>query len=369
MSPVASVFGRVTNFCFSLLRCLMDLSEFDFLLPSGQIAQYPAEKRDGSRLLHFSRCNESLEHFSFSHFPSLLNSGDALVVNKAKVFPARLYTRRSVGEGRVELLLIRRDEGGCWQAIGKPTKRLKAGDSLCLKFNGKEPVTLRVVKIAENGRLFVRFEGSDLTDEEIINVYGEVPLPPYLHRDATVEDVERYQTVYAEGSGAVAAPTAGLHFTDNILELIRAMGVGVIPLTLNVGPGTFAPVRSADPRVHKLEAEWYQLNESSAREIRERKQDGGRIVAVGTTTVRTLESLADDNEIIRSGSGWTDRYIIPPYRFRVVDALLTNFHLPQSTLLMLVAAFAGTRAVLEAYNEAVMKGYRFYSYGDAMFIT
>ena len=346
----------------------MDLSDFDFALPPGQIASHPAEARDGSRLLHLRRDAGSREHLAFADFPDLLTPSDALVINDARVFPARLLARR-MGGGRVELLLIRRTGEGCWQALGKPTRRLRESEKLELAAgDGGSGAALRVLSVGPDGRLRLRFEGGR-PDWEVIRAHGEVPLPPYLQRKPVPEDSERYQTVYARSEGAVAAPTAGLHFTRDMLDHLRQRGVGVIPLTLNVGPGTFEPVRTADPRNHRLEAEWYELGESEAQEMCRRKQSGGRIVAVGTTTARTLETLGSEDGLVRGGSGWTDHYILPPYRFRAVDALLTNFHLPRSTLLMLVAAFAGTEQVLAAYREAVAAGYRFYSYGDAMFIS
>ena len=345
----------------------MDLSDFDFSLPTSQIARHPEEARDGSRLLYLRRDSGSRKHLSFRDFPDLLSSADALVINDARVFPARLKARRMSGGG-VDLLLIHRTGEGCWQALGKPTRRLKEGERLQLDPEAGPGAGLRVLAIGADGRLGLRFEGGR-PDWEIIRAHGEVPLPPYLQREPVPEDSERYQTVYARCEGAVAAPTAGLHFTLDMLDLLRKRGVGVFPLTLNVGPGTFEPVRTTDPRKHRLGAEWYELGESEAREICSRKQSGGRIVAVGTTTARTLETLASEEGLVRGGSGWTEHYILPPYRFRAVDALLTNFHLPRSTLLMLVAAFAGTDAVLAAYREAVAAGYRFYSYGDAMFIS
>ena len=346
----------------------MDLSDFDFALPPSQIAKHPAEARDGSRLLHLRRDDGSHEHLAFADFPDLLSPADALVVNDAKVFPARLQARRMSGGGRIELLLIHRTEEGCWQALGKPTRRLKESERLELVAGDRPGAAIRVLAIGPDGRLSIRFEGGR-PDREIIRAHGEVPLPPYLQRRPISEDFERYQTVYARSEGAVAAPTAGLHFTLDMIGRLRQVGVGVIPLTLNVGPGTFEPVRKTDPRKHRLEAEWYELGESEAGEICRRKRAGGRIVAVGTTTARTLETLASEEGLVRGGAGWTKCYILPPYRFRAVDALLTNFHLPRSTLLLLVSAFAGTDAVLAAYREAVAAGYRFYSYGDAMFIS
>ena len=345
----------------------MDLSGFDFALPPGQIARYPAEARDGSRLLFLRREGGLRKHLAFADFPDLLTPADALVINDAKVFPARLQARR-MGGGRVELLLIHRTGEGCWQALGKPSRRLRESEKLELATGDGSGAALRVLSVGADGRLQLRFESGG-RDWEIIRAHGEVPLPPYLQRKPVPEDSERYQTVYARSEGAVAAPTAGLHFTRDMLDNLRQRGVGVIPLTLNVGPGTFEPIRTADPRKHRLEAERYELGESEAREICRRKQSGGRIVAVGTTTARTLETLGSEDGLVRSGSGWTEHYILPPYRFRAVDALLTNFHLPRSTLLMLVAAFAGTDTVLAAYREAVAAGYRFYSYGDAMFIS
>ena len=344
----------------------MDLTDYDFALPDRQIARYPASDRDGSRLLAVDRADRSRRHLQFRDLPDLLKPGDTLVVNDAKVFPARLVARKIAGGGSVELLLIRRNDDGCWSAMGKPTRRLKAGQQLELAAGGP---TVQIVELDGNGRLLIRFEDSDLSDGELIEQHGQLPLPPYLGRAAEAEDGCRYQTVYARRVGAIAAPTAGLHFTAELLERVRGGGVAVVPLTLLVGPGTFEPIRTACVREHRLEAEWFELGDSAAETICQRKEAGGRTIAVGTTVVRTLETLAHGAAGVRSGCGWSDRFILPPYHFEVVDAMVTNFHLPRSTLLLLVAAFAGRTLLLNTYENAIARGYRFYSYGDAMFIA
>jgi len=338
----------------------MNLQDYDYHLPSERIAQYPAPERDRSRLLVLNRTDGSIQHLRFRDIVEFLQPADVLVLNQTRVMPARLRGRKAGTGGQVELLLIRQ-EGGDWLAMGRPGRRLQPGT--VLEFGGEK---LRVVDRVGEGRLRVRFEGEDAA--ELLEKVGEVPLPPYINRPPEEEDRVRYQTVFARDRGAVAAPTAGLHFTPVLLEAIAARGTAVVPVVLHVGPGTFEPVRTEDPRQHRLEPEYCEVSASSAAQVGRCRRQGGRIVAVGTTVVRALETAAAQTGEVEPLSGWTGKFIYPPYQFRAVDALVTNFHLPRSSLLLLVAAFAGRELVLETYRRAVEAGYRFYSYGDAMLI-
>ena len=356
----------------------MDIADFDFQLPPDQIAQYPAPERDRSRLLVLNRVEGSRRHLLFRDIADILKPDDALVVNETRVLPARLRSSKSETGGKVELLLIR-PQGDRWQALARPAHRLKPDTELTLDEGGWR---LRVEEVLGRGRVLVRLipgnrggcgtaagggsDGSNIL--HLLEEEGEVPLPPYIRRIPEEADKERYQTVFARQAGAVAAPTAGLHFTDALIRRIRDRGVAVVPILLHVGPGTFEPVRVADPHRHRVEAEYYCVSDEAAAELRARRRAGGRIVAVGTTVVRALETAVDAEGQIRPGSGWTDKFILPPYRFGAVDALVTNFHLPCSSLLLLVAAFAGRPVIMDTYKIALKKGYRFYSYGDAMLI-
>ena len=334
------------------------MSDFDYDLPEGLIASSPAPVRDESRLMVLHRSEGRIEHRGFLDVVDYLRPGDALVVNETKVFPARLLGR-GPGGGKVELLLLRQREGEVWEALGRPGRRLRKGAQVSF---GDGALTAEVIEVLPDGRRRVLLRGGDV--EDAIHRIGRVPLPPYLKREEAPEDRDRYQTVYARTPGAVAAPTAGLHFTEDLLGRIRRLGVDVIPVLLHVGAGTFRPVTAEDPTRHRMEAEYYEIHADAAARIASARQRGGRVIAVGTTTVRALETSAGTG----AGSGWTEIFIYPPYAFRAVDALITNFHLPRSTLLMLVSAFAGRALILRAYREAVEQGYRFYSYGDAMFI-
>ena len=340
----------------------MKLSDFDYHLPESSIAQHPSDRRDGSRLMILDRRDGSVGHFRFSDFPNFLEAGDCLVLNETKVFPARLRGRKKGTGGQVELLLIRADAEGCWEALARPGRRLKEGTEIVFD---EEETTATVQEVLPGGTRRIRFDGDV---PALIDRKGAIPLPPYIQREATADDVERYQTVYAKTSGAVAAPTAGLHFTPEILDQLEAKGVHRTTVLLHVGPGTFKPVEVDNVAEHQMDAEYYEVAESASEAVRQAKDRGGRVVAVGTTSVRVLESQADAEGEIRIGQGWTDIFIYPGYGFRMVDALLTNFHLPRSTLLMLVSAFAGFDLIRSAYEEAVLEGYRFYSYGDAMLI-
>ena len=344
----------------------MDLSLFDYPLPPERIAQYPAEQRDASRLLVCGRAAGRREDRVFSDLPDLLGQSDLLVVNDSRVIPARLLGRFEP-EGRpVELLFLRALDPSCWEALARPAKRCRPGAVVVL---GDGEVRARVVAIVGEGRRIVELEGGESV-REILERYGVPPLPPYItrHQKPGQEDWERYQTVYAAREGSVAAPTAGLHFTPALLDRLKARGIAIESLALHVGPGTFRPIRSARVEGHRMESEEVTISPETAGAINAAKADGRRVVAVGTTTCRALEAAADEQGRVRPMSGPTDLFIYPGHRFKVIDALLTNFHLPRSSLLLLVCAFAGREFLLDAYRHAVEAEYRFYSYGDAMLI-
>ncbi|HEX3559404.1 MAG TPA: tRNA preQ1(34) S-adenosylmethionine ribosyltransferase-isomerase QueA [Pyrinomonadaceae bacterium] len=352
----------------------MLISDFDYELPEELIAQHPLARRDASRMLVVSREEGAWRDCSFSEFPSELRAGDALVVNNTRVFPARLAGRREPTGGRVELLLVRRREdvgAHIWEALARPARRLDAGARLAF---GDGRLRAEVLSATDDGvGRVVRFD-SEGDFDALVEEFGQMPLPPYIKREgfdlaARAEDRERYQTVYAASRGAIAAPTAGLHFTPHVLESSRARGVRVAALTLHVGYGTFAPVRAEELASHRVAPERFEIGEEAAEAINSTRAGGGRVVAVGTTTVRALESAAVEKGFVRAGRGETGLTITPGYQFRAVDALLTNFHLPRSSLLVLVSAFAGRELVLAAYRHAVAARYRFYSYGDCMFIV
>jgi S-adenosylmethionine:tRNA ribosyltransferase-isomerase len=339
----------------------MKTSDFHFDLPPELIAQHPVERRDQSRLLVFHRSEGRVEHRRFADLPDYLAAADALVLNETQVLPARLIGRRQPGGGKAELLLVRPLDGGGWLALGRPMRRLGPGEEI--EFGDGSLKAIVKERTAE-GRVVVDFNG-DLN--QALERWGEVPLPPYIERSAVENDRQRYQTVYARTPGAIAAPTAGLHFTDPLLASIRDQGTAVLPVLLHVGPGTFAPVRVEDPALHRLEAEYYQVSPATADELGQRRSRGGRVVAVGTTAVRALETAAGDNGVV-AGQGWSETFIYPPYRFKAVDCLVTNFHVPGSSLLFLVAAMVGRETLLDLYRQAIEARYRFYSYGDAMLI-
>ncbi|MBW3661164.1 MAG: tRNA preQ1(34) S-adenosylmethionine ribosyltransferase-isomerase QueA [Gemmatimonadetes bacterium] len=357
----------------------MRMDRFDYDLPAGAIAQEPTEKRDESRLLVVDREAGAWEDIRFPDIVDHLRDGDLLVLNETKVFPARLYGRRPTG-GRVELLLTRPLDGPDpesaagveWSALVRPGRKARRGDALeLLDRTGRRTGARAIVEgRTEEGARRVRLQVPG-EPWAWIEAHGHVRLPPYLEREDRPEDRQRYQTVYARRSGAVAAPTAGLHFTPAILDRLEAKGVRRVPLVLHVGPGTFRPVTAERAEDHAMEAEWYEVSKDAAAAIAETRAGGGRVVAVGTTTVRALESAARGRDVAEPAAarGWTDLFIRPGHEFRAVDALLTNFHLPRSTLLLLVAAFAGYDLTMAAYEHAVAAGYRFYSYGDAMLIV
>jgi S-adenosylmethionine:tRNA ribosyltransferase-isomerase len=352
----------------------MDVREFDFDLPSELIAQEPAVERTAARLLHLNRDNGSVTHSVISALPDLLRAGDLVVVNNTKVFPARLLGHRVPSGGAVECLLVRRvppevsDTSDTWEALMHPGQKLKPGARVV--FEGTPTLQGEVLERHFFGRRQVRLwteDGSPVA--AAIDAIGHVPLPPYIKRDDRAADRDRYQTVFARERGSVAAPTAGLHFTPALVAALEARGVELAEITLHVGYGTFQPVRVDRIEDHRLESECYEVGEPTAAIINRARDEGRRVIAVGTTTTRTLEAVAGahDGHIV-AGAGSTDLFIHPGYRFRIVGGLLTNFHLPKSSLLMLVAAFAGVERVLAAYHAAMAERYRFYSYGDAMLI-
>ena len=345
-------------------------SDFDYALPGDLIAQHPLPDRAASRLLVLDRATGAIRHGRFGDLVELVAPEDVVVLNVSRVIPARLRGMRDAGSGmrgpggKAELLLVRELPDGTWLAMGHPGGKLKLGRRVTF---GPDSAA-EVVEVLGGGVRRVRFTGS-LDARATLDRYGEVPLPPYIRRTPRPEDRERYQTVYAAHDGSVAAPTAGLHFTPELLDRLRAKGVALTEVDLHVGPGTFKPVETDDLARHTMHAEPYRVSDRAAASINERRSAGGRVWAVGTTVVRTLETLARDEGGIGPGAGETRLFIHPPYAFRVVDRLLTNFHLPRSTLLMLVCAFGGYENVMRAYGEAVREQYRFYSYGDAMAVV
>lgn len=344
----------------------MQLANFDYDLPEELIAQHPLERRDASRMLVVNRETQSYSDSQFELLPQYVRPGDLLVVNNTRVFPARLIGEREPTGGRVEVLLVRELEDAHWEALVKPGHRLKPGARISF---GDSKLRAEVVETREAGQRVIKFE-SKQSIELLIDERGQTPLPPYIRRPSGTsdEDSERYQTVFARERGAIAAPTAGLHFTPNAIEAIHAEGAHFVEITLHVGYGTFEPVRVDDIEQHQVSPEFFRITEEAAAVINDTRSKGGRVIAVGTTTTRALESAVNSGGQIEAGAAQTRLTITPGFRFRVTDALLTNFHLPQSSLLLLVSAFAGRDLTLEAYHHAVAARYRFYSYGDCMFV-
>ena len=352
----------------------MQVKDFYYELPQELIAQDPLEDRSSSRLLVMQRESGALTHTHFCQIPDYLQSGDCLVLNNTKVIPARLFGEREGTQGKVEILLLRQRQKDVWETLVKPGKKAKPGTRILF---GGGILVGEVLDVVEDGNRRIRFSYEGIF-EEILDRLGQMPLPPYITHQ--LKDKNRYQTVYAKYDGSAAAPTAGLHFTPELLEEVQKKGVTVAEVTLHVGLGTFRPVKAKTVQEHHMHAEYYQMDEAAAEAINETKRRGGRVICVGTTSCRTLESVAmrliqeEGDEAAGSGryvkacSGWTDIFIYPGYQFRVMDGLITNFHLPESTLLMLVSAFAGQGQVMEAYQEAVRERYRFFSFGDAMLI-
>ena len=342
----------------------MKISLFDYDLPEELIAQFPLPKRDESRLMVLDRRTETISHHIFSQLPDFLNNGDLLVMNNTKVIPARLIGKKEKTGGNVEILLLSVMANGLWKALVKHSSRIKYGSKVIF---GDGRLTARILDKTESQERLIKFE-TDGDPKKLIEELGKPPLPPYIKREIEPEDKERYQTIYAKEEGAVAAPTAGLHFTEAVFENLKVKGIDRVEITLHVGLGTFQPVKTENVEDHIIHEEIFSIPSEVAKRINETRSKGGKIVAVGTTTVRALESSIDANGEIIPRSGSTNIYIYPGFKFRAVDAMITNFHLPKSTLIMLVCAFAGRDFVMRAYHSAIKEKYRFYSYGDAMLI-
>lgn len=340
----------------------MRTADFYYDLPEELIAQDPLLDRSSSRLMHLNKETGELAHTDFKHVINYLNPGDCLVVNDTRVIPARLYGSKVGTDAGIEILLLKRKENNIWETLVKPGKKAKPGTKISF---GEGLLIGEVLDIVEEGNRLIRFSYEGIF-EEILDKLGEMPLPPYITHK--LQDKERYQTVYAKNEGSAAAPTAGLHFTKELMQQIEEKGVKIAHVTLHVGLGTFRPVKVDDVEKHHMHSEFYVVEDDQAKLINDTKKNGGRVISVGTTSCRTLESATDENGILQAKSGWTEIFIYPGYKFKMIDALITNFHLPESTLLMLVSALAGKEKVMAAYEEAVKERYRFFSFGDAMFI-
>ena len=341
----------------------MDVKDFYYDLPQELIAQDPLEDRSSSRLLVLGKQGGSIRHEVFRNITQYLNAGDCLVINNTKVIPARLFGEREGTGASIEILLLKRKENDIWETLVKPGKKAKPGTRIIF---GGGLLTGEVVDVVEDGNRLIQFSYEGIF-EEILDQLGQMPLPPYITH--TLQDKNRYQTVYAKYDGSAAAPTAGLHFTKELLRQIEEKGVRLAFVTLHVGLGTFRPVKAEEITEHHMHSEYYQVSEEAARIINETKQAGGRVICVGTTSCRTVESASDSKGVVEPGCGNTEIFIYPGYRFKVLDCLITNFHLPESTLVMLVSALAGREHVLHAYEEAIKEKYRFFSFGDACFFT
>ncbi|SHK23939.1 tRNA preQ1(34) S-adenosylmethionine ribosyltransferase-isomerase QueA [Paramaledivibacter caminithermalis] len=340
----------------------MKTSDFYFDLPEELIAQVPLKERDKSRLMVLNKENGEIRHRNFTDILDYLRQGDCLVLNDTRVIPARLFGVKDTG-ANVEFLLLKRIDKNRWQTLVKPGKRAKLGSRFV--FGNNDELTGEIVDLAEEGTRIIEFKYEGIF-EEVLDELGNMPLPPYITEK--LEDKERYQTVYSKNTGSAAAPTAGLHFTETLLNKIRDRGVKIAYITLHVGLGTFRPVKTENILEHKMHSEFYMVSKDAAELINATKVSGGKIISVGTTATRTLETVGTNDGLIREGNGWTDIFIYPGYEFKVIDGLLTNFHLPESTLIMLVSSLAGRENVLKAYNEAVKERYRFFSFGDAMLV-
>ena len=339
----------------------MNRTDFNYYLPEELIAQTPLNKRDSSRLMHLDKATGDIEHRHFFDIKDYLKSGDCLVLNDSRVLPARLIGVRPTG-GAVELVLLKDLGDNCWECLSRPGRKTRPGQEIVF---GDSELKATVVRVTDGGNRIVRFEYKGIF-LEILEKLGKMPLPPYIKEE--LKDSERYQTVYSRELGSAAAPTAGLHFTKELLGEIEAMGVKICYVTLHVGLGTFRPVKADVIEEHEMHSEFCMVPDETARTVNETKKAGGRIIAVGTTSCRTLESFTTDDGILQNTSGWTNIFIYPGYRFKCIDALITNFHLPESTLIMLISALAGREKVLNAYKIAVEEKYRFFSFGDAMMI-
>ena len=340
----------------------MKLDDFDYILPEELIAQEPVVSRDRSRLLVLHKDSGTVVHRQFRDCLSYFRPGDVLVVNSTRVLPARLWGIKKDTGARIEVVLLKRNDLNTWEALVRPGKRVNPGTIVSF---GDGLLTAESLGPTDAGGRILRFR-YDGVFEDILDRLGHMPLPPYIRQE--LHDKERYQTVYAKTPGSAAAPTAGLHFTPELLASIKNNGVKVVELTLHVGLGTFRPVKTDNITEHKMHSEFYEIDDLAADTVNNARKANGRVIAVGTTSTRTLETVADESGFVKSGSGWTDIFIYPGYRFKAVDMLITNFHLPKSTLLMLVSAFAGREKVLLAYNQAILERYRFFSFGDAMLI-
>lgn len=340
----------------------MNVSDFNFELPQELIAQDPLEDRSSSRLLVLDKNTGEIEHRGFRDIVSYLKKGDCLVINDTKVIPARLLGEKEETKARIEVLLLKQKEKNVWETLVKPGKKAKPGTVISF---GDGLLKGTVIDVVEEGNRLIQFSYEGIF-EEILDRLGQMPLPPYITHQ--LKDKNRYQTVYAKHDGSAAAPTAGLHFTKELLEQIEQMGVTIAHVTLHVGLGTFRPVKAENILDHHMHSEFYVIEEEEAGKINHIKRQGGRIICVGTTSCRTIESAAQEDGTVKSGSGWTDIFIYPGYQFKVLDGLITNFHLPESTLVMLVSALAGREHVLNAYEEAIRERYRFFSFGDAMLL-
>ena len=341
----------------------MKTSDFYYDLPQELIAQDPLEDRSSSRLLHLDPVTGEVEHRHFREILDYLQPGDCLVINDTKVIPARLYGRKLDTDAAIEILLLKRKENDIWETLVKPGKKCKPGTVISF---GEGLLTGEILEVVEDGNRLIQFHYEGIF-EEILDQLGEMPLPPYITHK--LKDKNRYQTVYAKHEGSAAAPTAGLHFTEELLHQVEEMGVKIAHVTLHVGLGTFRPVKVEDVTEHHMHSEFYVVEEDQAELINATKASGHRVISVGTTSCRTLESAAMEDGVLKPGSGWTDIFIYPGFEFKVIDGLITNFHLPESTLLMLVSALAGKEHIMHAYEEAVKERYRFFSFGDAMLIA
>ena len=343
----------------------MRLSDFDYKLPEELVAQYPIKKRDHSRLMVINRTDGSIEHKRFYNIIDYLYPGDLLVLNETKVYPARLWAIKDRTDAVVEVFLLRELSNNLWEVMVKPARKVRIGNKLTVA----EGVQCDVIDNTVSGGRVVRFKGIEQEDlYALIDKVGKSPLPPYIDRDPIPEDKIKYQTVYAKRRGAVAAPTAGLHFTEELMQKLKDKGVEIFPVVLHIGLGTFRPVTVEDLSRHRMDSEYYEVNAETAVAINEAKSRKKRVIAVGTSVVRALETVTVSGFQISPRKGWTDKFIYPPYEFKMVDALITNFHQPKSTLIMQVAAFASYELIMKAYREAVKKKYHFFSYGDAMII-
>ncbi|MFR1707678.1 MAG: tRNA preQ1(34) S-adenosylmethionine ribosyltransferase-isomerase QueA [Clostridium sp.] len=340
----------------------MKVKDFYFDLPKELIAQHPLEKRDESKLMVLNKKSGEIEHKVFKDIIDYLNPGDCLVLNDTRVMPARLYGAREGSGGKMEFLLLKRHEDNIWESLVKPGKRGKVGAKFVF---GNGELKAEIIEVLDNGNRKIKFYYDGIF-EEVLDRLGEMPLPPYI--EEKLEDKERYQTVYSKEVGSAAAPTAGLHFTEELLQEIRDKGINIAFVTLHVGLGTFRPVKVEDIQDHEMHSEYYILDRENAEIINNAKKSGKRVIAVGTTSNRTLESIANEEGEVKEQSGYTNIFIYPGYKFKIVDAIITNFHLPESTLIMLISAFSTREIVMNAYKTAVENEYRFFSFGDAMFI-